>query len=311
MTSQYIIQTQNLSRSFQSIQAVKDVSLNVPAGVVYGFLGPNGAGKTTTIRLVLGLIRPTSGKVCLFGAEFTRSDWKRLEKVGALVESPSLYAHLTGRENLEVVRRMLDLPRQNIERVLAMVGLEKDSNRLVRQYSLGMQQRLALALALINDPVLLVLDEPTNGLDPSGIQEIRAMIRNMPRDHGTTVFLSSHLLSEVELMATHVGIIQQGSLLYQGELSNLKKRWGTILQIQVDRQSEAADLLAGLGWDIHPDFNGQYLELHGVDENQAPEINQALIQRGFMVRQFALRQPGLEEMFLEMTAARQNIGRSA
>jgi ABC-2 type transport system ATP-binding protein len=296
----HMIQTQALARSFREIQAVKNVSLDVPAGVVYGFLGPNGAGKTTTIRMILGLIRPTSGTIRLMGEDFTRRDWKRLAKVGALVEAPSLYPHLTGRENLEVVRRMLDLPKANVDRVLATVGLTQDANRLVRQYSLGMQQRLALALAMVNDPALLVLDEPTNGLDPSGIQEIRAMIRDMPREHGVTVFLSSHLLSEVELMATHVGIIQKGSLLYQGKLDDLKKRWGPVLQIEVDRVSEAAVLLTGMGWDVRAD--GSSLVVRNVDAGQSPEINQALLQRGFVVRQFALRQAGLEEMFLDMTA---------
>jgi ABC-2 type transport system ATP-binding protein len=259
--------------------------------------------------MVLGLIRPTSGKVLLFGREFQRGDWKRLEKVGALVESPSLYPHLTGRENLEVVRRMLGLPCQNIDRALETVGLTRDAHRLVRQYSLGMQQRLALALALVNDPALLVLDEPTNGLDPSGIQEIRAMIHDMPQKSGVTVFLSSHLLSEVELMAGHVGIIQQGSLLYQGALRELKRRWGPELQLQVDRPEEAAALLRGLGFDTR--VKDLSVQVRSVDETQTAEINQALFQRGFLVRQSSLRQAGLEEMFLEMTASGRDGGRPA
>jgi len=294
-----IIQTHALSRCFREIQAVKNISLSVPAGVVYGFLGPNGAGKTTTIRMILGLIRPTSGTIRLFGEEFTHRDWERLAKVGALVESPSLYPHLTGRENLEVIRLMLDLPKANIDRVLDIVGLSKDANRLARQYSLGMQQRLALAQAMINNPSLLVLDEPTNGLDPSGIQEIRAMIRDMPRNHGVTVFLSSHLLSEVELMATHVGIIQQGTLLYQGSLVELKKSWGPVLQIEVDRPTEAAALLTGLGCEVH--FDGTLIELRRVEAGQTSGINEVLLQHGFRVHQFVLRQAALEEMFLKMT----------
>ncbi len=299
MAEENVIVTEKLSRSFGTHLAVNNIDLNVPAGIVYGFLGPNGAGKTTTIRMLLGLIRPTSGKIRLFGREFMRGDWRRLEKVGALVESPSLYPHLTGYENLEVVRRMLDLPKANIDRVLKIVGLEKDRNRLVRQYSLGMQQRLALALAMVNDPILLVLDEPTNGLDPSGIQEIREMIRDMPQKTGVTIFLSSHLLSEVELMATHVGIIQNGSLLYQGKLSELKKRWGAVLQISVDRMQEAAALLSGLGWQVK--HNGKGLEVLSVSEADSQEINRALMERGFQVRQLYLHQAGLEEMFLDMT----------
>jgi ABC-2 type transport system ATP-binding protein len=302
MNAENVIVTEKLSRSFGTVQAVNGIDLTVPVGVVYGFLGPNGAGKTTTIRMILGLIRPSGGRVLLFGREFTRRDWKGLLRVGALVESPSLYPHLTGRENLEVVRLMLDLPRQNVDRVLHTVGLVKDANRLVRQYSLGMQQRLALALALINDPVLLVLDEPTNGLDPSGIQEIRELIRQMPQQSGASVFLSSHLLSEVEHMATHVGIIQQGNLLYQGKLEALKQRWGAILQIKVDRTPEAAALLSGFGWEVRQ--NGEALEVPAADETSSHDINQALVQRGFQVSQLYVRQAGLEEMFLEMTGAR-------
>jgi len=304
MSADKIITTQNLSRTFGPIQAVKDVNLNVPAGVVYGFLGPNGAGKTTTIRMMLGLIRPTSGKVFIFGREFTRSDWQRLEKVGALVESPSLYPHLTGRENLEVLRRMTGLPKKNIDHVLEVVGLTKDGNRLVKQYSLGMQQRLALAAALLNEPNLLVLDEPTNGLDPSGIQEIRDMIREMPQKTGATVFLSSHLLSEVELMASYVGIIQKGSLLYQGKLETLRKQWGPVLHVTVDRSGEAASLLTGLGWKVSQE-NGE-LTIQSAQPSSTYEINQALMQRGFQVQQIYMSQAGLEEMFLDMTGAARN-----
>lgn len=173
---------------------------------------------------------PTAGQVYLSGRPSSRQEWPRLRQVGTLVESPSLYPHLTGRVNLEVFRRLLDLPRQNIDRVLQIVRLAKDSDRLVKQYALGMKQRLALAT--LNEPNLLILDEPTNGLDPSGIQEIRAMIRDMPRQLGVTVFLSSHLLSEVELMTGHVDIIQEARLLFQGELSELKQRWGSTVQTE-------------------------------------------------------------------------------
>ncbi len=299
MNTNHIIVTEKLSRSFGSFIAVKEVSLSVPDGVVYAFLGPNGAGKTTTIRMILGLIAPTSGSVHLFGKPFQRQDWQMLDRVGTLVESPSLYLHLTGRENLEVIRRMLDLPRQNIDHVLGIMGLEKAAGKLVRQYSLGMQQRLALALAMLNDPVLLVLDEPTNGLDPAGIQEIRTLIRELPEKTGATVFLSSHLLSEVELMATHLGIIHNGSLLFQGELSELRRRWAPVLQVTVDHAADAAALLVGQGWKVQQKENG--IEVRSIDEATSLTINQVLMQNGFPVRQLALHQPGLEEMFLELT----------
>lgn len=304
MHTEQTITTEQLSRRFGAHQVVDTIDLNVPTGVVYGFLGPNGAGKTTTIRMILGLIRPTAGKVFLFGQEFTRKDWRKLEKVGALVEAPSLYAHLNGYENLEVIRRMLDLPKKNIDRVLEIVGLQKDGGKLVKQYSLGMQQRLALALALLNEPALLILDEPTNGLDPAGIQEIRKLIHDMPQKIGATVFLSSHLLSEVELMASHVGIIDHGKLLYQGKLADLKQRWGAMLRVHVDRPEEAIAILCDLGWQVQSGPEG--IDVLSIDEIAAQEINQALMERGFLVRQVYLHQAGLEEMFLEMTGSRRD-----
>ena len=299
MQNQLVIQTQGLSRSFGARTVISGLDLAVPGGVVYGFLGPNGAGKTTTIRMLLGLIRPTAGEIHFFGQPVQPGDWRRLERVGALVEAPSLYPNLTGRENLEVSRRMLDLPRSQIARVLAIVELSQDADRLVRHYSLGMQQRLAIALAMLNDPKLLVLDEPTNGLDPSGIQEIRALIRDMPAKAGTTVFLSSHLLSEVELMASHVGILQNGRLRFQGPLAQLKQQWGAVLQIEVSQPDEAAALLKQLGWQTHVD--GAVLQVSNVSPEKAAEIHQAFVQHGMLISQFYLRQAGLEEMFLALT----------
>lgn len=299
METNSIIATRQLTRTYGQRTVVENLQLSVPQGVVYGFLGPNGAGKTTTIRMLLGLIRPSGGEIDLFGQPFHLGDWRRLQKVGALVESPSLYPNLTGRENLEVIRRMLDLPVQNLSQALETVQLSRDANRLVRQYSLGMQQRLAIAMALINQPTLLILDEPTNGLDPAGIHEIRAMIRDMPTTRGVTVFLSSHLLTEVELMATHVGIIQSGQLRYQGLLSDLKTRWGSTLYIETDRLEDAHTLLTGLGWQSR--IEDHTLQIRNANETSAGEIHQLLVQRGIGIRQFYLRQPGLEEMFLDMT----------
>jgi ABC-2 type transport system ATP-binding protein len=304
LNTNHVIVTEQLSRKFGSFVAVDGVSLSVPEGVVYAFLGPNGAGKTTTIRMILGLIAPTSGCVYLFGRPFSRSNWQRMERVGTLVESPSLYLHLTGRENLEVIRRMLNIPKQNIDHVLGIVNLQKAANKLVRQYSLGMQQRLALALAMLNNPVLLVLDEPTNGLDPSGIHEIRTLIREMPSKTGATVFLSSHLLSEVEQMATHAGIIHEGKLLFEGGHPDLRRRWKPVLRVTVDRAADATKLLLGLGWQVQQ--KDGCLEIHSVDETASLSINRVLMQHGFLVRQLALHQPGLEEIFLELTQAEKN-----
>src|SRR5215208_346254 len=226
-----LIETRGLTRRFGTQLAVNNLNLSVPAGGVYGFLGPNGAGKTTAIRILLGLIRPNTGEVRLFGQPLTRNHQSLMRRVGALVEAPSLYPHLTGRENLEVTRRLLGSARNLIELALATVKLTKDADRRVREYSLGMRQRLGLALALLGDPDLLILDEPTNGLDPAGIHEMRDLIRRLPAEHEITVFLSSHLLSEVEQMATDIGIIQKGNLLFEGTLENLQAEMQEHLEI--------------------------------------------------------------------------------
>lgn len=203
------IRTQCLSRRFGLQQAVDGLKLTVPPGRIYGFLGPNGAGKTTTIRMLLGLLRPSAGQIWLFGQPLHADRCRLLRRVVALVEVPSLYEHLTGRENLDVARRLLGTARAQVDRVLALVRLTGDADRPVRTYSLGMKQRLGLALALLDEPDLLILDEPTNGLDPAGIHETRVLIRELPEQHGITVFLSSHLLGEVEQVADTVGILHR------------------------------------------------------------------------------------------------------
>ena len=299
MESAMMIQTRDLSRSFGAREVVSNLNLNVPEKVVYGFLGPNGAGKTTTIRMLLGLIHPTSGSVHLFGQRIKAGDWHHLQQVGSLVESPSPYPNLTGRENLEVVRRMLELPKANIDRVLSIVKLSNHADRLVRQYSLGMQQRLAIALSLLNQPRLLILDEPTNGLDPSGIHEIRDFIRDMPEKEGITVFLSSHLLSEVELMASHVGIIQAGKLCFQGSLRELQENWRPIVRIEVRQVEEAKAVLRGLG--LQARMQDHMLEIKDVPDEDVPEIHRALVAHGVALKQFYLHKMKLEEMFLEIT----------
>src|SRR5262249_45490409 len=224
--------------------------LCVPPGSVYGFLGLNGAGKTSTIRLLLGLIRPNSGEVRLFDQPFTPQHRSLLSRVGALVEAPSLYTHLTGHENVELTRVLTGTDPQRIGHVLRVVGLEKDARRLVREYSHGMRQRLGLALALLRDPRLLILDEPTNGLDPAGIREMRNLIGQLSAEHGITVFLSSHLLSEIEQVATHIGIIHKGKLLFQSTPDALHARLQEHIRLEVDQPLEARRLLAEKGWPI-------------------------------------------------------------
>jgi ABC-2 type transport system ATP-binding protein len=223
MSSSLAIETHDLTRTFGSRLAVDRLNLTVPCGTIYGFLGPNGAGKTTTIRMLLGLLRPSDGRMVINGEPFTRDRRDLLRGVGAMVESPSLYPHLTGAENLEVTRRLLDLPAGRVPEVLELFGLAKDAQRPVRTYSTGMRQLLGLALAWIGRPTLLVLDEPTSSLDPAATRKLRALLRQLTAEEGLTAFLSSHVLGEVEQIADWVGIIHEGRLLFQGELASLKK----------------------------------------------------------------------------------------
>ena len=227
------LQTIDLAKRFGPTAAVAGLSMTVPRRAIYGFVGANGAGKTTAIRLVLGLLRPDAGVVRLFG-EDARAGRNR---IGALVEAPALYDHLTGTENLDVSRRLLDLPRTEIDRVLGIVSLGDAGGRRVGTYSLGMRQRLGIARALLGDPALLILDEPTNGLDPDGIRDMRDLLRDLPRHGDVTLIVSSHLLTEVERIATHVGLLHRGRLLAEAPLDHLI---GDIPAVEVETADPAA-----------------------------------------------------------------------
>nr|WP_295926391.1 ATP-binding cassette domain-containing protein [uncultured Dyadobacter sp.] len=221
MTS-YIIQTDRLSYAYGDRPVLHHVSLQVPTGSIFGFLGPNGSGKTTTIRLLLGLIHSQKHRISLFGQDIDANRLPILRRVGALIETPILYPHLSGWQNLEIGRLARDSNRGQVDKVLEMVGLTRDASRKVDSYSLGMRQRLGIALALLDDPELLILDEPTNGLDPVGIREIRTLLVDLCQSHGKTIFISSHLLAEMEKMVTHVAIIDAGHLLFQGSMDELR-----------------------------------------------------------------------------------------
>ena len=302
-TNNYLIETRGLTRRFGSQRAVDDLNLLVPAAGVYGFLGPNGAGKTTAIRMLLGLIRPNAGEVRLFGQSLNGNHRSWMGRVGALVEAPSLYPHLTGRENLEVTRRLLGSDRNLVELALATVKLTKDADRRVREYSLGMRQRLGLALALLNNPDLLILDEPTNGLDPAGIHEMRDLIRRLPDEFGVTVFLSSHLLGEVEQIATHIGIIHEGSLLFQGTLAELQSKQQTQLSVGVKQANEATEFLVNTGWNVQRCVD-DLLNVSTKAPDDAVRINKLLVNRGLDVFHLVASQRSLEDIFLSLTNGR-------
>ncbi len=219
----YIITTEQLTKKYKNFISVNEVSMHIRKGSIYGFLGPNGAGKSTTMKMLLGLTSPTMGSFQIDGGHFPEERISILKKVGSFIESPSFYANLTGRENLDIIRRILGLPESGVDDALELVGLTEFGNRLAKKYSLGMKQRLGLAGALIGRPPILILDEPTNGLDPSGIHEIRNLIKSLPGLYDCTVLISSHMLSEIELIADDIGILNHGRLLFEGSLDELRK----------------------------------------------------------------------------------------
>lgn len=218
-----IIETSNLTKSYGDFTAVSNVNLHIPKGTVYGFLGPNGAGKSTTMKMFLGLTKPTSGSFVIDGKMYPQNRVEILKEVGSFIEAPAFYGNLSGEENLDIVRKILGLPKSSVSEALELVGLTQYKKRLAKKYSLGMKQRLGLASALIGRPPILILDEPTNGLDPVGIHEIRTLIRSLPQKFDCTVFVSSHMLSEIELMANNIGILNHGHLLFEGTLDGLKQ----------------------------------------------------------------------------------------
>ena len=219
----YIITTEKLTKKYKNFISVNNVSLHIRKGSIYGFLGPNGAGKSTTMKMLLGLAAPTKGSFTIDGKHFPDDRLTILKEIGSFIESPSFYANLKGRENLEIIRRILKLPKSSVDDALELVGLTEYGDRLAKKYSLGMKQRLGLAGALLGRPPILILDEPTNGLDPSGIHEIRNLVKSLPSLYDCTALISSHMLSEIELMADDIGILNHGRLLFEGSLDDLRQ----------------------------------------------------------------------------------------
>ncbi|MBX4264343.1 ABC transporter ATP-binding protein [Clostridium estertheticum] len=228
----YVLKVDNLSKKYKNIKVVDNINLNVKEGTIYGFLGPNGAGKSTTIRMILGLIKATSGTVKLFGDDIQENRIKILKRIGAIVEYPSYYGHLSAYDNLKIWAELKGVNSNKIVEVLKLLNLSEAKNKKINNFSLGMKQRLGIAQALIGDPDFLILDEPTNGLDPMGIREIRNLLISLAKDHNKTIFISSHILSEMELIVDDVGIINKGKLLYEGSLSKLKSEHKSCLNLE-------------------------------------------------------------------------------
>ena len=298
---QTVIETKALCKQYGPHTAVDHVELHVPQGCVYGFIGPNGAGKSTTMKMLLGLIHPTAGRVRLLGQELTeKSRLPLLRQTGSLIESPAGYLHLTAQENLEIVADLKGVPHKDIGRVLDIVHLTQDRSRRVGQYSLGMKQRLGIAMALLGSPKLLILDEPTNGLDPAGIQEMRTLIRNMPAATGATVLISSHLLGEMEQMVEQVGIIDHGHILFEGPLTELQRHSRGNVTLRLLDPAKAALILRANGLTAHSD--SCVVTLPPLQDALLADLVQKLAACGAGVVELTPHTKTLEEIFLSLTS---------
>ena len=294
-----VIETQGLSFSFGDQQVVKSLSLQVPAGSIYGFLGPNGAGKTTTIKMLLNLLKTGEGSIHIFGQELQKNRISILAQIGSLIEQPAIYHHLTGKENLLNRALLLQVDEKRVDEMLKLVQLTNAANKKAGQYSLGMKQRLGIALALLNDPKLLILDEPTNGLDPNGIIEIRELLMRLV-GNGKTVFISSHLLAEIEKMATHVGIINNGQLMFQGTIQDLQNISQPLINIETDNTVDAANLLKRHNFTVS-DIDNDRLFVPFTSKQQVGEINALLVQNNITVFGINKQHKDLEKLFLDIT----------
>ena len=293
-----IIATENLSKEYGGVYRVQDLDIRVKEGDIYGFLGPNGAGKSTTMKMLLGLVKPTSGTIEIMGKLFNEKNRKGiLQSVGSLIEAPSYYGHLTGHENMELIRRLLDLPQKNIDEAIHIVRLENQMNKKVKNYSLGMKQRLGIAMALAREPKLLILDEPTNGLDPAGIEEMRGLIKTLPSKYGMTVMISSHILSEIDQMATVIGIINQGSLIFQERMSVLDEQRKPQIILKTSDDDTAYRFLAKL----NPQRTLNGLQLGALTDEQTGAVVRELCSNNLSVYRVEEHRESLEDIFLTLT----------
>ncbi len=300
MMRSYVLQTKDLCYNYsKDVQTLFDINLQVPKGSIYGFIGPNGSGKTTTLSLLLGLMRLQKGSIRIFDKELKADRINILKKIGALIETPSFYGHLTARENLEVYRNVYGVDKGRIEEVLQLVDLVDTGKKKAKHFSLGMKQRLAIALALLPNPQLLILDEPTNGLDPNGIIELRELIKKLNQELNITIIISSHILAEVEKMVTHLGIIFKGKMLFQGtlhELHNLQHNKAR-LNLNTSDNAKAAKVLEAFS----PEYTYESFSLAYSGINQIAEINRTLMNNDIDVYLLQPKANNLEELFIDMT----------
>ncbi len=300
-----IVSTYNLSKRYGKTYPVKDVNLSVIEGDIFGFLGPNGAGKSTTLKMLLGLTHPTDGNVMIFEKDLEKNRNHILSQTGSLIEAPSHYGHLSGLENLRIVQKLRGVPERNVMEALNIVRLGNQKDKKVGQYSFGMKQRLGIAMSLLSFPKLLILDEPTNGLDPAGIGEIRELIKSLPQRYGMTVLISSHLLSEIEQIATSVGIINDGKLLFQGRMDELKKLSQPTIMIKTNNNVLAQELLTRKGFS--PIQRSDFLVLDYLNDEQMAQVNKDLVSDDIGVIRIEEHKKNLESIFLDITGRERSL----
>lgn len=297
----YIMETVGLRKSYKGNFVVNDVNIHVPKGAIYGFVGPNGAGKSTVMKMILNLIQPEAGEVQLFGEKVTDQSYEVFKRVGSIIENPYFYEKMTARQNLELHCDYMGFPnKERIDEVLQMVDLQNVEGKQIRHYSLGMKQRLAIARAILAKPEFLILDEPINALDPEGIREMRNLFQRLNQEDGTTIFISSHILSEVDLIADTIGIIQHGNLLAELPIEEIHKHQTEYISLQVDDVAHAATLLEQMGITNFSILDKEFIRIY--DSNISGKVlSKALIESGVGLESLGRKQDTLEDYFFQLT----------
>ena len=297
----YIMKTVGLRKAYKGNVVVDDVNIHIPKGAIYGFVGPNGAGKSTVMKMILNLIQPDAGEVQLFGEKVTDHSYEILKKIGSIIENPYFYDNMTARQNLELHCAYMGFPnKERIDEVLHLVDLQNVEGKQVRHYSLGMKQRLAIARAILARPEFLILDEPINALDPDGIREMRTLFQRLNREDGTTIFISSHILSEVDLLADTIGIIRHGKLLAELPIEEIHKHQTDYISLQVDDVTRAATLLEGMRIKNFSVLDKEFIRIYDSDVT-GKVLSKALIENGVGLESIGRKQDTLEDFFFRFT----------
>ena len=297
----YIMETVGLRKAYKGNVVVDDVNIHIPKGAIYGFVGPNGAGKSTVMKMILNLIQPDAGEVQLLGEKVTDHSYEIFKKVDSIIENPYFYDKMTARQNLELHCEYMGFPnKERIDEGLHLVDLQKVEGKQVRHYSLGMKQRLAIARAILARPEFLILDEPINALDPEGIREMRNLFQRLNREDGTTIFISSHILSEVDLLADTIGIIRDGKLLTELPIEEIHKHQTDYISLQVDDVTSAAALLEGMGIKNFSVLDKEFIRIYDSDVS-GKSLSKALIENGVGLESIGRKQDILEDFFFQLT----------